>query len=104
MYCQKKRLSSLGGKKKSLQATKTLGHPPPPKYLMVRPLVVEGDVSTAGLCVLDAHADAHTDSDACSLGFVYLMQNIDLMLDQRRKCCSPVDFEGSMFRGMDDVL
>ena len=43
------------------------------------------------LCVLDAdaHADAHADSDADSdaynLGFVYLIQNVDLMLGQRRK-------------------
>ena len=32
---RQKKMFSLGGKKKSLQATKTLG-PPPPRYLMVR--------------------------------------------------------------------
>ena len=42
----KKSLFSTGGKKKSLQATKTLG-PPPPRYQMVRPL---GNVTLQRSC------------------------------------------------------
>ena len=38
LIAKKKRLFSLGGKEKSLQAAEALA-PPPPRYLMVRPLV-----------------------------------------------------------------